>query len=204
MDPTGELLELTGSEQDRKIAFERIKELVGEEAAKYLSVKTCYDADGTVHYYVDYDHSWVALAAKGGELGVRISEIIDSPKTLEFRVATEYDTINGHKNVYFSGGAATVGAEESTTLHTQIFVAPNAGDIAQERFTYTVLGMARSNDGKPLDFYNDIVDAHEFGHGYANLIDGVPVNSEPSNKRARDFENIIRERRGLPNRRVIE
>jgi hypothetical protein len=49
VDPAGEKLELTGSEKDREIGFQRIKEMVGGKAAKLLSVR---EENG--HYYVDY------------------------------------------------------------------------------------------------------------------------------------------------------
>jgi len=56
---------------------------------------------------------------------------------------------------------------------------------------------------EPLDFYDDIVDYHEFGHAYANMIDNAAIDSDQSNHRSLDFENVIRQRRGLSNRRVI-
>ena len=69
----------------------------------------------------------------------------------------------------------------------QIFVHPNGSSIVQ-----SIL---------PLDFFDDIVDFHEVGHAYANMVDNVSVDSDESLKRALDFENSIRERRGLPSRR---
>lgn len=102
------------------------------------------------------------------------------------------------------GGAATVGREESLNGHTQVFVHPQGASIVQSILGVpSVLAYAHSSDGKPLDFYDDIVDFHEFGHAYANMIDKVGVNSERSIKRSLDFENVIRERRGLPNRRMV-
>jgi hypothetical protein len=85
----------------------------------------------------------------------------------------------------------------------QIFVHPDAGDLAQEKFGSTTLGGMFSSNGRPLDFYNDIVDGHEFGHAYANIYEGARLKgSNASNSRSLDFENAMRARRGLSNRRI--
>ena len=56
-------------------------------------------------------------------------------------------------------------------------------------------------------FYNDVVDAHELGHAYANMIMGIPLKGSRASEgdyKARDMENFVRERRHMPNRRRIE
>ncbi|MGE0887067.1 MAG: hypothetical protein AB7P14_26390 [Blastocatellales bacterium] len=115
-----------------------------------------------------------------------------------------YKTKNGAFSLLKQGGATTVGAEESLTGNTQVIVHPKAGDINQARLGSTLLGAALSNDGRPLDFYNDIVDAHEFGHAWANVMRGIPLkNSSESNYYAVWNENFVRAHRGLSNRRKV-
>jgi hypothetical protein len=86
---------------------------------------------------------------------------------------------------------------------TQIFVHPDAGNITQE-WGMTPKEQMSSSNGRQLDFYNDIDDAHEFGHAFANVYDGAPIkNSNASNDRALQFENYMRARRGLSNTRIL-
>jgi hypothetical protein len=76
-------------------------------------------------------------------------------------------------------------------------------DTAHWTYGLTPMGRADSSDGHQLDFDNEMVDAHEFGHAYANAIEGLPLHkSNSTNQRAIDFENYVRERNGSPNRRI--
>ncbi len=66
----------------------------------------------------------------------------------------------------------------------------------------TPSGRGASNNGRQLDYYNDIVDAHELGHAYANAIEGISLKwSNDSNARALQLENYARARYNL-NRRI--
>jgi hypothetical protein len=202
VDPTGEFLELTGSEEDRKKAFLRLQQMVGAEAGKTLYVVEAQDSKGNTHYYVESTAKDLG-AAGAGQLGSFISQIIDSNNGVEFRIANQFDTRNGHFTTAAFGGAATVGREESLTGNTQIFVQEDAGDYVTWNYGITGMGRNASSNGRQLDFYDDIVDAHEFGHAYGNAIEGQPLhNSNATNQRALDFENYVRERRGLSNRRI--
>ena len=206
IDPTGEQLWLTGSEEEQKAALERIKQLVGEKGAKLLTTRFMDTHVGRV-MVVEYTGKDRDALAATSEIGVEIADIIDSNRVVEYRIASSF-SYKGRSNVQtggaICGGACTVGAEESLTGNTQIFVNSKSADFAQELLGSSVRGGLLSNNGRPLDFYDDIVDAHEFGHAYANIIDGVSVNSEQSDRRARQFENVVRQRRGLSNRRVRE
>lgn len=209
VDPTGELLELTGSEDDIKVGFERIKQLVGSKAASLL-----YLRKEKGHTYVDYhgqrsDGRVIVDALIYADSGgvnpalVRIINDKDPANTIEFRVAKSFDTQYGHFTTEYFGGAATVGKEESLNGHAQIFVHPDAGNVTQMKFGSTVLGSQKSSNGRQLDFYNDIDDGHEFGHAYANVYEGAPLHgSDASNPRSLEFENNMRYRRQLSNRRI--
>jgi len=201
IDPTGEDLWLTGTEEQRAKEVQRIKDLVGADAAKYLRFSEICTEQGIVTV-VEYTSNAFTKYEPG--VTVRIADIIDSNDVLEYRIATAFRDKSGAHTTEYYGGAATVGKEESLNGHTQIFVHPNASAITQSiAGGASILGLSKSNDGKPLDFFDDIDDFHEFGHAYANIIDKVRVNSDESNKRSLDFENVIRQRRGLPNRRVV-
>lgn len=201
IDPTGEELWLTGTEEERKQELERIKNLVGKDAAKYLTTTEFCTKDGTVTVV---GYSSQAFSKYEPDVTTRLADIIDSKDVLEYHIATTFQDKSGTHTTEYYGGAATVGREESLNGHTQIFVNPKGADIAQNVLGVpSLLAGSRSNNGKQLDFYDDIVDFHEFGHGYANMIDKVGINSDQSNKRSRDFENVIRQRRGLSNRRVV-
>ena len=202
VDPIGEKIEIFGNEEERKKALERIKGVVGEKAAGLLYVR-----EDNGHYYVDYKGKDRDALAATSELGVHIADIIDSDKTVEFHIAKGFSTTSGNHSVNAFGGAATVGSEESLTGNTQIFVHPDAGNVAQEKLGSTLLAATRSSDGRQLDFYNDIVDAHEFGHAYANVIKGIPLSGSRASESypyALRMENYVRARRHMPNRRTIE
>jgi RHS repeat-associated protein len=206
VDPNGEKIEIFGNEEERKKSFQRIKDIVGAEAAKLLSVK---EENG--HYYVNYDHSKAGGLAKFSELAASYEQMIDNDQTVEFHVATTFQFKYSEwwglskgvrtKNVRSYGGAATLSPEESLSGNIEIYVHPDAGAVTQEVFGNTFLSATRSNDGKPLDFYNDIVDAHEFGHAYGML---KGYRGDDTNDYAHRMENYVRERRKLPNRRVKE
>ncbi|HEY5883476.1 MAG TPA: RHS repeat-associated core domain-containing protein, partial [Pyrinomonadaceae bacterium] len=201
IDPTGEELWLTGSVEQREKAKARLKEMVGKDAAKYLVFEEWYDK-GVLYTKVKYSSQ--AFAKFEPDVTTRIADIIDSKSVLEVRHSvTAFRTKSG---VYYTenfGGAATVGKEESLNGHTQIFIHADASSIVQGILGVpSLLAASRSSDGKPLDFYDDVVDFHEFGHAYANMFDNVHVNSGQSEKRSLDFENAIRSRRKLSNRRT--
>lgn len=206
IDPNGEKIEIFGNEEERKKALQRIKDTVGADAGKLLYVK---EENG--HYYVDYDHSKAGGLAKFSELAAHFETMIDSEKTVEFHIATTFQFKYNEwwglskgvrtRSVTVYGGAATLSPEESLSGNTEIYVHPNAGAVTQEIFGNTFLSTTRSNNGKPLDFYNDIVDAHEFGHAYG-MIKGY--RGDDTNAYAHRLENYVRERRKLPNRRVRE
>ncbi|HEX7957292.1 MAG TPA: RHS repeat-associated core domain-containing protein, partial [Pyrinomonadaceae bacterium] len=205
VDPTGEVIWLTGTKEERAAALQRIRNIVGEKAAKNLVTSELCTNNGTVTV-VDYNRNDIGgLGASGGKIGVRMEELMDSKNIVEFKIAKEFTTENGHFTTARFGGAATVGREESLTGNTQIFVHPDAGNVTQMKLGSTAFGSMYSDNGRALDFYNDIDDFHEFGHAYANAIEGMPLEhgNPASNGRALEFENLIRARRGLSNRRLV-
>jgi RHS repeat-associated protein len=199
VDPTGELLELTGTEEEQKAAFERIKWMVGKDAAKNLTMTQMCTSGGHCGTYVTYNETLSGRSglANSGKLNSYIGQIIDSDKTVEFRIADSFTTKFGETRETgggFCGGGCTVGSEESTTGNTQIFVNKESSAIAEK--TFSEPRMSGRFTGAHLSFEDDIVDAHEFGHAFANAIEGKPLrNSSASYDRAVEFENLQRSTR---------
>jgi hypothetical protein len=129
---------------------------------------------------------------------------------VEFRIATTFESKAGRKSVASFGGGVTIGADESLTGNIQIFVHPDAAFIANDVFYNTMLGQTRSSEGTKgngLFFYNDTVDAHEWGHAWAALMFNTPLHGSraaESYPYAHRFENEIRQRRGDKARRTKE
>lgn len=204
--PSGQRIEIFGTEAERLAAFNRIQAIVGSEGTNLLYVK-----EESGHYYVE-TRDFVKLT-RTGELGFRIAALIVNKATVEFHIARTFQlkvsewfglvnkVINQSVNAY--GGAATISASESTTGNTSIFVAPNAAEIAGDKLD-NMLGASKMSDGKPPEFTNYIVDAHEFGHAWANVILKLPTNSDESLIYARKFENAARAQHGMKAFRVRE
>jgi len=198
VDPTGERIELTG---DIQAAFARIKALVGAKAAKLLYLRT---ENG--HTYVDYHGSrgddWKniddLLKAEPGGINVFLVNAINrKDKTIEFQVADSFTDKFG-KTLSTAGGACggacTVGAEESKTGNTQIFLNKYAGAISEAVFNSPRFHFKFSRpEGTRVWSEDDVVLAHEFGHAYANAFEGARLRgSESTYGRSVMFENMQR------------
>ncbi|MEK6409751.1 MAG: RHS repeat-associated core domain-containing protein [Acidobacteriota bacterium] len=211
IDPTGEILELTGSEEERKRAFERVKELVGSKAAGSLYVR---EENG--HYFVETNNA--AAVDASGKVGVVVNDIISSSTLVQFRVSSTTVTQNAAGetiNLNDKGGGYTGRFVRGGKSFIQIIVDVNADVLAAS-------GARRNgavgDNGKPLRYFNDVADAHEFGHAYfyvKNLTrfenavgwwqfwkrgDTIGGLIEQSKGTSVDVENWARERRGLNKR----
>lgn len=114
---------------------------------------------------------------------------------MEYSIAESFTTKSGSVITTAGntcGGACTVGAEDSVTGNTQIFVNKYSGAISEGVFNSPLMRGAFSGSGRVWS-EDDIVDAHEFGHAYANAIEGKRVSkSGDSDPRAWEFENLQR------------
>ncbi|HYL98311.1 MAG TPA: hemolysin III family protein [Blastocatellia bacterium] len=204
--PSGERIEIFGSDEERRAAFKRMQAIVDSEGANLLYVK-----EEIGHYYVETQDS--AKLTQTGELGFRIAALIVTKDTVEYHIARTFQLKESEwwglvnkvvtKSVNEYVGVATLSASESTTGNTQIFVAPNAAEIAEAKMD-NMLGASKMSNGMPPEFTNDIVDAHEFGHAWANAIMKLPTNSDESLFYARRFENAARARHSMRAFRVTE
>ena len=116
--------------------------------------------------------------------------MLGGDKTVEFRIAKMLELKDGTKlSTAGAGGGVTVGAEESITGNTQVFVHPDAGFRANQMGT-AAWGSTKSSDGGPLFFTNDVVDAHEFGHAWGQFKFGLPIKRSPAtNPYSLEWEN---------------
>jgi RHS repeat-associated protein len=213
IDPTGEILELTGNEEERKKAFERIKQLVGPKGASSLYVR---EENG--HYFVETKGGGALDAS--GKLGVIVNDVISSITLVQFRVSSTNITQNAagqtiNLGAGDRGGGFTGRFVRGGKSFIQIIVAADAGSIATSAAR---IHDAVGDDGRPLTYTNDVADAHEFGHAYfyiKNLARFENASSwwqiwrreetigglmEQSNRTSVDVENWARERRGLNKR----
>ena len=212
IDPTGEILELTGNEEERKKAFERIKQVVGGKAASSLYVR---EENG--HYFVETNNATAVDAS--GKLGVVVNDIISSSTLVQFRVSSTSVTQNAAGqtvDLNENGGGYTGRFVRNGTSFIQIIVDVNADALAARG---AALHGAVGDDGKPLRYFNDVADAHESGHAYfyiKNLTrfenavgwwqfwkrgDTIGGLKEQSNRTSVD---VARERRGLNKRTAHE
>jgi RHS repeat-associated protein len=192
VDPTGERLELTGDEETRRRSFERIKNAIGEEYAKYLSVK-----EEKGHFYVEYSADGPKFDPKKDDyktpeeqIAAWVTGIIGHKDTLEFQVSETYTTKDGKaRSTEEAAGGHTVSRSDSRTGNVQVFVHPNAGRIA------TVVAPSLNRLHAGLDFTNEDVDIHEIGHGHAQMLRGWKEDNVKNAEHSVKFENYSRWRR---------
>jgi RHS repeat-associated protein len=195
-DPTGEYIELTGSEEEINEKLKRINDFLGDRRFQLLtqlgsarSGKVILTLGGSLDM-CGSKCAWfasVGINAEDKEFGRKMAELLQSSQAVEFNIGTETriksKVLNEFGNrtettvsVYGKGGAFTVPSDESMSGKIQIWVAPNAakiGNIEAARQDTSRL----TNDDSQLRFPdNSVVDAHEFGHAY-DLITGAQPNT---------------------------
>ncbi len=209
VDPTGEILELTGTQAERDRSFARIKELVGDKV--YTET-----IDG--HTYVRYASSEGGLQYTPGnvgevvDVGTVVQDIIDSKTTVEFQVTDNNQITNANgENIILSdkGGASTSLISKD---RIQIFVKSNVLQNVSDNVALS--GGENTADGKPITFAFSTAVAHEFGHAWGGIKDGTygiitnkhnnrqTVNAaiEQNKQRSLQVENLQRDRLGLSHR----
>lgn len=172
LDPKGAILELTGD--DREEALTLLKGSVGGQGGSLLYTRT--EGDRT---FVEYRGKESDRLAASGINGVMLANLIDSPKTTEFRLVdgnfvlhTKYQTVA----LALKGGAATVGAEESLNGNIQVFVARTSAGYMNS-LSMSLLGRGMSTDPThPLYFSLPLIAAHELGHAESNLSGRRPIH----------------------------
>ncbi len=215
VDPFGEDVVLTGSEEDQKAGLERLRKMLGEERFKLLDFNQ-QNIKGLGNVTVvnfGSEENQRKFAAIGGdnayevEFSQGMADIIGSSEHVEYRVAENF----GYKSCLLCicetgrdsttnakwGGAVTLNKDESLTGNVQIFVSREAATTAT--FALYNLRKTHSSNGDALTFTDEQVDAHEFGHAHNAIKFGMRTEGS---YRALRFENILRHRQRSPNTRI--
>lgn len=175
-DPTGEIIELTGTEEEQKAALARIRATLGDERFALVKQST---VNGNTQLTIDSSNiekfAGIGDDKDNEDFSRGMAGILANSQTVEFRIAEkfEYKDKNGTTQVGYTGNGCVISAcgnggitlrpseNASGNGNWQIFVNPNAGDKA----TAAAAGVWSIAGGKgSLVSTNDMVDAHEFGH----------------------------------------
>ncbi|MFN6963474.1 MAG: RHS repeat domain-containing protein [Pyrinomonadaceae bacterium] len=199
IDPSGEIIWLTGNEEERKAALQRIRNTLGEE--RFALVKV--DADGR---RLSLSNENVAKMQKIGdddlnkEFSTGMAEMLNSSAVVEFSVTEKFTNVNGYEidlNTRTYAGGLTVSGKDSSSGNIQIFVHPRAGEIVTQEAKNRGGLKDKTSDGNALTVTNEMVDAHEFGHAWDRMrSQGTPAMSGGRLREAgwQVFENAIRSR----------
>ena len=188
IDPTGNAIELLGSEDDRKNELEFLKQSLGnKKAASRLYINSVGEGDD-IRYFVGISGDvgdFMKLSATSHDL----ADIVENKNVVEFGLTTN--------DLSKLGGAATYEKGEVGNTNVRVLVNPAQMTIADRNSSpNTVFGAMKweGQDSRPRSNVNSFTPGiaawHELGHawGYINGRIGVP-----SNKEAVDWENRMRE-----------
>jgi RHS repeat-associated protein len=199
-DPSGEILELTGTRAERDEAFNRILELCGEGCGLHLREK-----DGRT--FVEYFDHGGGPSERVALIGQVLEDIIDSSTVVELQV-TNKSTVtwaDGDSENLSNRGALT---RPISTEKIQIFISTS---MSMEKLADTAhFAGVRGEDGSKISFTKSVQLAHELGHAWGAIKDryvqrynqawfGSSVINENKN-RSVQVENWQRNRLGLTRR----
>ncbi|MGE3466301.1 MAG: RHS repeat domain-containing protein, partial [Pyrinomonadaceae bacterium] len=144
IDPSGEVLKLTGSADSNEKFYNLLKEMLGEKAAANLT----YEVTDQGEWIIDYKGP--GGLDIGGEFGVALQDIIDSSKIVSMRMTTDH--IRDH------AGSVTD-------------MSPNLRDISI-RISYDGVHSAeKALEKRNLKFTLSVLMAHELGHAWGAILD---------------------------------
>jgi RHS repeat-associated protein len=219
-DPTGEIVELTGTAEEQQAALARIRAMLGEERFALLNQKT---VNGNLQLSIDSSdvQKFAAIGSNGDEraFSAGMAGVLVRTSVVEFKIAEQfqYKDPSGKVHTGYTGngcflsqcghGGFTLRPGENATGsgNWQIFVNPAAGKVA----TAAAAGIWDLAGGKgSLISSNDMVDAHEFGHVWENWQGPSVRDANPRTKTyflpdSVVFENAVRSRYSSPLRRTM-
>jgi RHS repeat-associated protein len=220
-DPTGEVVELTGTEEEQRAALARIRAMLGEERFALLNQQI---VNGHIQLSISANDVQRFAAIGGSNADERafsagMAGILVRTSIVEFKIAEQfqYKDPNGKVHTGYTGngcflfsecgnGGITLNPSQNASGNGnwQIFVNPQAGKAA----TAAAAGVYSITDGKgSLVSSNDMVDAHEFGHVWETWQGPYVIDTNPRTKPYLKpdsviFENAIRSRYPSPLRRT--
>lgn len=209
-DPTGEIIELTGTEEEQQAALARIKAMLGDERFALVKQST---VNGNIRLTIDSGDiekfARIGNNQENKDFSRGMAGILVNSQTVEFRIAEkfEYKDKNGKTQVAYTGngcvfsgctnGGVTLNPSENASGNGnwQLFVNPNAGEVA----TTAAAGLYWLTGGKgSLVSTNDSVDAHEFGHVWetwqGTRMYGTGRGQERPMRDSLVFENSVHDR----------
>ncbi|CAN5376194.1 hypothetical protein BH20ACI2_BH20ACI2_25630 [soil metagenome] len=186
IDPSGEVLKLTGSAASNERFLNLLKEMLGEKAAANLT----YEVTDQGEWIIDYKGP--GGLDIGGEFGVAMQDIIDSSKIVSMKMTTD--------NHLGWGGAKTDLEKNRRDISIKIsYDGVNTAELSHKG--------TKGTDGKDLKFTLSVVMAHELGHAWGFVRDNYGerlgkgeskayLDRENQNRSVR-LENVERRRLGL-------
>ena len=191
VDPTGNAIELTGDEEERKKALAAIQASLGNSKVStnlYINPELDKKGNQTGRFFVGINGD-ASDFAKAGGLESGLAEVIGATSIVQFSLGTEVtfkqsfmdDLVgNATKSVARDfGGGITQRSDGTLSGHIQTVVDPNG---------------LRKPDEAPRPTLGEAV-AHEFGHALGFIREpGTPANR--TNRLAVDNENAARSRGG--------
>jgi RHS repeat-associated protein len=190
IDTSGKKIELKGTDTERTEELNRICQMIGSglTSSGQVIINIHFGVDditenGELHHYVKRDPN------SNQNIG-HFGTMLDSSIIIEFHLSSTYYSKKYPRGrlIKYWGGAITIPGFESLNNNIQIYVDDLSFSYAND---WGRIDNGRSSsDRTRLHFYNDIVDAHEFGHAYGYLL-GLN-KSDLTNVYALQWENWAR------------
>jgi len=191
VDPSGEVLKLAGTTEEKERFLQALKDMVGAKAAKNIGYECASDGTWIVKY------KGQGGLDIGGEFGVAVQDIIDSSKITTVKMTTE--------RLEQDGGASTGISHDNNeiTMRISYNVVATAEDVLRGQGY-------KGTDGNDLKFTFSVSFAHELGHAWGFVRDQTGERFDQlkiyqsdyylrkeNQDRAVQLENLERQRLGL-------
>ena len=198
---------LTGTPAIQKQSLERFKKMMGSQRMAFVKIGTACTIWGDFTHLTASNSGGLIMSGIGDTENNRIfgqvmGNILSSKETVEYTLALSAETSDGRvKTTEEFGGAMTFSKTESQTGNVQIFVHQESRKFAMKFFRTPLAKGMWSGGGEFLEFDEDMVDAHEYGHAYIGINGGDP-DDELGKRMSLIMENAVRERYSSPQRRT--
>ena len=203
VDPTGRLIELAGTEEEREQLLQLLRDAVGSEAAQSIQVQQVDDDQGNSRYFVQLEDQ--AAFAKANNIAGLISTTVSNPETVKLNIAQSGDPViddfgrTQGRLFPMPGGAPGATLLQGGVVNVHVLT-PNVDP--------GVMPPGMTETGTILPFDTTEVLVHELAHAaYAigsifkrGTKDPSDVRTE-SNRVAVDVQNQLRRLRGQAGRR---
>lgn len=191
VDPSGEVLKLSGTTEEKERFLQMLREMVGPKASKNIGFECATDGTWIVKY------KGPGGLDVGGEFGVALQDIVDSSKVVSLSMTGA--------GLESNGGAITSLNDDNSKI--TIKISYGVVDTAER----VLKGQGyKGTDGKDLKFTLSVAVAHELGHAWGFIRDRTGERFDKlrfyqssshlrleNQDRAVQLENLERQRLGL-------